>query len=395
MAVEYLQDPDANGNKLLNAFNNNILVFTDDGNLDVKSCTISISEPSQSGFPTFRLSPINNQFEFNLYEVSKITAKYYKFRDTIQDYNLGLKRDDFVTFYMDLEIEITLEDGSKTDDTKGFTFLKSVSQIYPVKDYEQGFNLFSKSNLTFFKGYPFDVSLVGNTSEPLTVKNNVKGNEIEYTSIEERLVYSRGDYMIDSSPYAKGNVVLRVEEMTDYNLDNIDCGSFPNGNPILDVGYNDVSLTKEGKEIKCLIRLRDICEGVYIRWIDDNGCWSYWLFSSKYTENKSVRTLDSYRVNEQDITTQYESELIMGKEGEKAYTVYDTNITSDEANQLKSLPDSPRIELYNGKYGDNVRELSKAWQTIALVDSSFMFYTTKRDIINLTMQFKKPLFTIM
>ena len=357
MAIVYTSKP--NVNRLINAFNNNVFEFADDGAKTAKKCTVLINN-------TFSLTrtPINNNFHFNLKEMCSLIAREDNWQDNTPNV-LGLSLDDDIIKDLIIKFTIQFTDYTIVNNQTTYSILRSVSQINNVIDIEKTTNsndFVSLNNLTFFKGYPFDFTYYSNVEYNGVLLNPAPG----FYKIYNFVVGSNRFFLSDNI----GNL------LKDDGNDNI-----------LQVGLNILYISLFNVK-RINIKLVDSCSGVYLKYINEFGSWSYWLFNSIYTSTINARIKDEFNVDFKDITETSATTLITGKDGEETLNLTSKNLDTNEIAQLQSILTSPRVELYNGTV-DSV----PLWQTVIVRGGSFTWTNTKRDLANISIQIIKNKYT--
>ncbi len=369
--------------EFLNAYNNNIVEFSSDNILDSVKCDIVI------GGYTFTITPINNLFRFNFKEVVKTLINLNNFKDDVTP-SLDLTIDDSLQMMFLVDYTITFTDESTEDTNETYSFLKSVEQIANVSSRllsEQ--QILNKPLLTMFNGYPVDLGRYSNGN--FTIYNVNNGNQKAITSTAtdtERLWFSEGNYDLSESDEQK-TFEDRVLALTDGTLYENSCYSFDE-NRLLDIGRNSLYLIDSSTQKQVSIKLIDDC-GVYLKWFNEYGSWSYWLFSSIFVDSINAKTIDVFNVDFESIDETYTTSLITGKEAKNQINLRYKNLEDYEVEQLKSILTSPRVELYNGNKGDAVT--SSSWQTVKVVDGTFAVNNTKNNLTNLAITIDKNQYT--
>lgn len=114
----------------------------------------------------------------------------------------------------------------------------------------------------------------------------------------------------------------------------------PNGiNRILDYsGIGDPDLTYASEFLRG-------CSGVYLKWLNPKGGYSYWLFDHVYTEEIKSKSLGQIVNHYDDRRTAMAREHSLGKEGQGAVTIA-TNATYDYMREVSTITVSPEVYLY-------------------------------------------------
>jgi hypothetical protein len=148
---------------------------------------------------------------------------------------------------------------------------------------------------------------------------------------------------------------------------------------MVEVGRNDMRFGG-ASGVNWNLTVYDKCDGTYLKWINEYGTWSYWLFNAVHREQMRGRTVSVFSADFESIGNTTEISLTKGKQAERTRTIYAERVTEAEMAQLKSLFTSPRVELYNGNYGDAVT--ADSFQTVLLKDGRYRVADTKRKLYN-------------
>ena len=354
--------------KLLNTYNNNVVEFTSDDTLDATKCNINL------GGLDFEITPINNVFRFNYKEVVSALINSNNFKDSIIPTS-NFEGDTSLSGSYLVTYTITFADTSTEQTTQTYVFLKSVEQIANVSNRlltEQ--QILCNTKLTAFKGYPFDVGyylegdvIITNTATgySFTLKETSVGTNRIFFMLGNNLPF--GETLYNGRVLNLGGVVENNACITWLDL--------------LSVGYNNITVSN-GTTKTLEIKLNDIsCGGTYLKWFNlEKGAWNYWLFNPIHRDTLKTKTLDDFNVDFNSIDETYTTSLITGKTAIKERNLTALTLEEYEMEQIKSLFTSPRVELYNGTYGDTVTAAS--WQTVKVRDKSITTSNTKRDLID-------------
>lgn len=236
-------------------------------------------------------------------------------------------------------------------------------------------HLLNQTNLTLFKGYPFDFSLYSNSS--IALRNTTIGAYVLYGGVAtgvNRVYLSRGEYLLD-----------QVDEYPTFiNRVILDGGTIvsnpcytPSLSPIISNGYNDLSIELgSNPSIDLKIKLVDACEGVYLKWFNEYGVWDYWLFNNIHKDNIDSKVIDIYNTDFVGIETTYFPSLITGKEAINTLDLTYNGLDNYEYKQVKSILTSPRVELFIGDKEDDFSipvvnggdDYNKSWMGVRVLN---------------------------
>jgi len=365
--------------ELLNAYNNNVVEFTSSaipGGESISKANINI------GGSDFEITPISNVLRFNFREVVKVLINSNNHKDTIIpdepiENDSDLKGSWLVTY------TITFSDDTTEQTTKTYVFVKSVEQMANVSTRlltEQ--QLLTPNILTFFNGYPFDLSHYSDGNIVLT--NTVSGYTETRTSTAtntDRIYFFNNENAFELRVIKDGGT---FEENT--------CWTDRLGYNLLSVGLNTITIVGSTTET-LTINLKDVCDGTYLKWLNNKGGWSYWLFNQIHKEKTTVKTLDTFNVDFDSIGETYTTELVTGRSATNSRDLTAKRLTNDEMLQIKDILVSPRIEMFNGSKGDLIT--ASSWQTVMVKSASQIIDNTKRDLINFKLSIKINQYTQM
>jgi hypothetical protein len=175
--------------------------------------------------------------------------------------------------------------------------------------------------LKYWNGYPFDIGYTlekGVTSESQTITNltnAITSPAILFAQQVNRLVISDGD---------------TTQSLEDYL-------------PLV-VGYNELQLKNTFID---LYKEPAGC-GVYIKWLNQYGGYSYWLFNEFYQIDERTKSLGSINndfFNLQDTLSQSKE---LGKDSADTWTVYSDDLNPNDMNIVRGILTSPKVYLFTG-----------------------------------------------
>lgn len=312
----------------------------------------------------FTIYPSNDgKYLFNLKSVAKSFFNN-KFKDLVDmngnnfflpDYNL-LK---------EISIEITCYDGEGNEETieKTYTFNQSVKQygdrnftntnqlLLPSKD---GINY----QLKYFEGYPIDIAFnYLNVGDEVLITNDRTEETIEF-SVEENSGYR---LYLD-----KGFAGLPM------NMPDM-------GNPLQIAINSDNVISIDVRKIasKC---------GVYLKWLNTEGAYSYWLFDKFFNETIEASEIDRVTTNNfSNIYSNSEGQsIITGKEAGKEMTIK-TLVDENDYQHLKSLMTSPFVQLWSEQKPFQVGQ----WLNIKVTNRNIQ-YSNKRGKNKVSLDIELP-----
>ena len=320
---------------LLNAYNNNVVEFSSDNVLDATKCTIVI------GSNEFEITPINNVFRYNLKEVIKVLINANEFNDdilpsiTASDATSHIYNDTSASYLSQL-VDYTIEftDTSTENISETYKFFKSVEQleqnkkgvvtsgnpIYVLSPFKKATN--NTYNITYFEGYPFDISIYLENTGTTTILNQTNSLSYDFTlpNTVNRLFFSDGRTTITIDDYL----------------------------PLI-TGLNELKITNGTDVIYVNVTKIESKQGNYIKWINQYGGWSYWLFNCIHQRKRTIKNGDSVFNdfdNVSETTTPFKN---IGVTSSEVLTLVSENVSEYNQEVLNGLLDSPRVYYYTGE----------------------------------------------
>lgn len=334
------------------------------------------------------LTSINNIFEFNILEVVKtIFGKFddtttYQNSDVVKfDTNLFLKLDIklIVTFTdpgtasdeeLNLFSYITRAVRQHTDVFKTSMFHYEPNRIFNISTSDaktlalikggEKATMYSQ-HLRIFKGFPFDISVIAeytndqiylaaNRPDGLTLNNITK---IITTPLPDktdkyvqRIILSDGqnlhDVFVPLTNYTKGK--LNIISTTNF-------------------GTKDSQYTFE-------LEIVDEC-GIYIKWLNAAGGWSYWLFNKQHRIVHSTKQLGTVNQNAGQLSFSAD-EINIGFDADKKLQVVAQYLQPWALEQILELSTSPCVYVYMKPKGTSAYNLIDSWLKLPNI-SNFKF----------------------
>ncbi|WP_431137465.1 hypothetical protein [Psychroserpens mesophilus] len=325
MAITFTQEPTG----IYPAYNDSYITFS---NVQVGVTTRYARITAEPFDNYFTIYPdTNGIFTFNLKEIVK--ANFDGFEDSTfippsAQYEI---KDDRI---LDLDVNIWLDNGSTiTVEDKTYTFSKSVKQIDETI-FENNCQLLHKStngidyNLTYFEGYEFQFELL-----------KVSGN----TDIKIVNLNSTNEEVIITGNTDSNTMRLWVDKGTS-NWTTLNVIALTDNVNRLEIYEDDVFKTNLN-----LKKVPSKC-GVYLKWFNPQGGYSYWLFDEYYRETLKGKaigeiTRNSFlNVDESPKSFSYNQ----GKEITKTLRLKST-MNNDEINYVKEILTSPSVQLYTSQ----------------------------------------------
>ena len=384
MAIVFTKNPAVQN--IQNAFNNVIVEFNSNAPVTYSKCEIEVTYLSD--VYDFVITPIDRNFYFNLKQIASKIAKKNNFKDELTNISLGLNTYDLF-FLLSVKYTIVFDAGGTETSTQNYNFYKSVMQINnplpSIFNTTNVLDIVNYADLTMFKGFPFDFSIY--TQSDVTIKNDFLQTEEVLTKVDSsnRLFLSNGlDFL--------GSFGGRVNSISGGFMVNNNCANVSKSD-LVKVGANVLKLSEATSETILNLDVKDSC-GVYLRYFNNYGNYSYWLFEDVSNTDLKVQTKGTVNVDFEDINETYTTELTTGKLAQKFVNLRSKNLDKNKRKQLESLFTSPRIDLYLGKKGEAVNDYSEKWETVILQDGTFTQGSSKRELSNISVTIRKKHYTI-
>lgn len=360
--------------KWLFSANNLIVEFNSNTASDALFCDIEIT-----GLTPVRLYPLpNNSFWGNLKEyIGDLLNDYDDNLDlTVDPLDIDSFVKDWNKILFNLEIEFTITLANETTESASVTpfILLGGEQVYKFKRGETVTNNVSlllsplkpkTSNryyLKYWDGYPFDIGYTlakGTTSQSQTITNNTNGitsPSVLFPQLTSRLVISDGD---------------TTESLEDYL-------------PLVQ-GYNELEFANE----IFVDFIKDTgCEGVYIKWLNQYGGYSYWLFNRFFKVDKKIRDKGEINNDFFNLSDTISTNKQLGKDSfDEWQLLYDT-ATSDDRSILEGVYTSPKVYLFTGQ--KFTKNNFNDWLEIKVNASTVNLIEPKKDNNNFDLRIELP-----
>lgn len=337
MAINFTKDLPQD--KLLMAFNNNVVRFGSDNPGAPQYCDIEGLGLNMRIWP----DP-NGNFYFNFEKYSAAIVNTNRFVDNLATDLVSGDSDTFtydVTdgTYIDGDFTFTIvfDDDSTDVIARSVAFLAGVLQLEDFKrqeipldaDYVMLSPVQRRSNntthLTFWEGYPFEFSFyTKNPADPFTLKNTTNGLDWEFQ--------------------AKGSITSLVlsDGRTDVTIEDF----LP-----LVTGVNQLRFIHDGVDQESTIFLTkaDADCGVYIKWLNHLGRWNYFLLNKISFRDRSSKYLDEIDNDFSNLEDTFAPTVQTGKISSEVLKCNTGKLTSEQKRVLLGLLDSPKIYWFVGE----------------------------------------------
>lgn len=215
----------------------------------------------------------------------------------------------------------------------------------------QGFS--TDQSLKVWKGFPFDIPVISwFQTDTVLLTSNVSGTTT-YLGVEEfpenrvyRLIISDGS--TDKVTLAEGKEVWTVKP------------DFPTTNFNIDLD----------------VEIIDSC-GIYIKWLNELGTWSYWLFEY-YNFNRKAKTTETVNTFEQTWHQAQGTENIFKSQSVDTLNLSSRGLNKTESEQMASIAHSPMVYLYKREKGEAASTSSSAWERLTGIEVDIDYSDLKK-----------------
>lgn len=283
----------------------------------------------------FTVYPINDEFTYNFHDYVKVKINENNFEDTIIPNGDFIVDDSTLSLTIEPTIKIYRPTGSPTTgDTSSFTyhFTKNVEQLIGYKQKIVNDNSTVKVllptknyvdySITYFEGFPCDFAIYGlSEGDTFYFKNLSTVNQTQIFSATTSEV--KRIYLSDGA----GDSTLTDELTLSYTVNK--CELWVNN------------------EFACNINIRKVDSkcGVMLKWFNQSGSYSYWLFDLIYQTTIQGKKLDDIAGRYDNLYNLTSTNNITGKDGNQSMKLT-TKFTDFDLDTLSSIITSPKVELY-------------------------------------------------
>ena len=360
--------------KLLLAYVNNVVEFSSNNVLAKTKATISIGISTKTLFP----SPTGNYY-LNFKEWITSLINVDNFADTLQFdiIGSGYIYDWTSKAYLNNVITFTVffSDDSFETVTRNVKWLSAYLQLedfklkYPINDSllnpvvlsPRKLDANQTSYVKYWDGYPFDITVYSANGSDLIILNQTNLLDLTFNDVDiiNRIVISDGD----TSTTIEGDL------------------------PLMD-GLNSLKLTSSSLDYFLLLeKINDSCEGHYIKWFNELGGWSYWLFPNG-NRNRKTKDLGELNNDFNNLEDTISPTIQIGKTSNDTITVTSDIINKYEKTLLESIIDSPKIYLFTGQ--PYAKANYNDWLEVSLNTTDFRIVNAKEKLSKFNLIFELP-----
>ncbi len=355
-------------NKLLFAFNNNIVEFKSDSVLATTKAEVTTAGTTYTLYP----SPTSS-FWFNFKQSKAVDINIDNFADsTVTDlassfvYDFANKTiiEDAVVF------KIYFSNSTSETTTKNYIWLNGYVSLI---DYKKNYPLYDLTIneihiiqrgafIKYWEGYPFDFTLYKPNANDFTLLNrsNAVSQLFSITSKVVRLFFS------------DGRTSTNIENVIPFNY-----------------GFNSLGIQSAGlSDVNILLHKENPnCDGIYLKWINSKGGYSYWLFDF-IDENIATKDRGVLNNNNQNLNSTISPYISLGKESENQIRIIQENISQNELFILRDIIDSAKVYLFTGVRFSKANQTD--WLEVTLKDGTYKISNAKSKQTTLSFSIKIP-----
>ena len=179
--------------------------------------------------------------------------------------------------------------------------------------------------LKYWEGYPFDVSLYSK-QDTLIITNSTNLAQEDFSLSADgatRLFFADGrtdETLEDLLPLVNGYNRLKLQRATDASAD--------------------------AKFI--LLDKAAACPGIYLKWLNAQGGYSYWLFENTYAVDRSAKSIGELDRDFENLENSFARTTQMGREVQDTLKIVAELLTDAQRNIVQNLLESPKVYLFTG-----------------------------------------------
>ncbi|KGO85728.1 hypothetical protein Q765_15020 [Flavobacterium rivuli WB 3.3-2 = DSM 21788] len=365
--------------KLRLAYNNDVIRFYSDNTLAAKFCTIMGSNASANVNVTLYPAP-DGSFFFNFKPYVSALINTRNFEDTLQPVLDRTNPDTFIynatagtLLQMDVSITITFSNDSTQNVTHTLTWLAGAAQpgnYTPLSNNSMYIlSPLAKAagngwHIKYWQGYPFDVSVYSpNAVFRVNNTTNLLSQQFTVPGLVFRMVLSDGDddeTLEDVLPLADGHNSLHILGAAEPS-------------------QNDVFITLDKVPYK---------SGIYLKWLNALGGYSYWLFEDTCSIDRSTKQLGELDRDNDNPEDSFGRTIQIGKESSDTLKIVAELLTENERRIVEGILDSPKIYLFTGQ--PYARNSYRDWVEVSLKTTSARIKNPRQPLTNFTFDVELP-----
>lgn len=325
-------------------YNDSIIQFNSNSISNPINATLTFGLSIIGGL-SFTVVPFNNTFTFNFKEVIKNQINTNRFEDTrTPNFDVQQQASDAINIYNDtslarrLFVTIKIQSATQSESVQvSYTFLRGVQQLYELRKIQSGTsnlrimlptNNFVDHNVTYFEGYPFDFGIFGIGFNQQYYFRNITTNQVSP-------IYINTGLEIITNPPVKR--VFLSDGANDSTFDDaITLSSTLNRLELYVQGQFKANINIKRVESSC---------GVYLKWVNSKGAYSYWKFDSVYKSTITPRSLGEFNGSYDNLPNIKAVNYQIGNTATQTMSVQ-SNYDMEDADYLSDLGISPAVWMY-------------------------------------------------
>lgn len=240
--------------------------------------------------------------------------------------------------------------------------------------------------IRIFKGYPLDFTVISHRTNWL-LKYNIETLAGDPYADAEYLEYGIPVYEID-------DLIRRIILSDGQNL--LPVLDYPNlkaGKLTLELNTTLEEPEAGPSEYGILYEIVDEC-GIYLKWLNARGGWSYWLFNRRNRQQFTTKTRGTILNNN---TLSYDTdEVALGVDAEEKLQLYTQHLERWALNQLLDIATSPAVFIYTLDKGTQTyaNGTEHVWLRVPQVNNFKYTIKSETDLYQVGFEFDLPrLFT--
>lgn len=365
MAISILEDF-----KNVNYAHNNVIFrFRSTEASDYADLTVTKKYPRNYSFSfKTKLHKVGSDFRIDL---KNIVQKAFSSKSAFIDYGFPIGKEYNLNYsfsVLNIKIEVDTDIYSKD-----WFFVRAAEQL--TESYDPRFYYLHEEAADLFEGYPFSIcySMHGLNAVDL-IKYN-RPNYSGYTRITaQHLNHTTGRGGVETIYAGLSEFRLREEAFVDgYNRFSI--------RP-LNLLNHSFWAVDERFYINIWKHKPKDCKGLYVRWLNSMGGWSYHLFE-KWEVARNLKTRGRFEKDYENLGV--ESTLFeTGMDATDTLTLYSSHLEEYQKRRIDTLFDSPKVRLYTGKIGREENSWIDCYvgsKKVDLLSSDTVSYNVKVELI--------------
>lgn len=369
--------------RALYAYNNNIVEFT----ATKEDATAIYCDIIVNGTLQATIYPVGTKFWYNFKDIASSLVNRNSFQDLT---NINLVGSNPLSFVVDetpnaylftsILFSVRYDDGLTENQNRFTQFLRNVRKDKTELEVLLGDVLtpnltttnivsikYRNAFVKYWEGFPFSVGIL---SELGTLLMSEEVSNIQVVNFANSLSYSfTGNGKVNRLVFSDGRTDVTIEILL----------------PLV-AGMNRLRIN--GGFLLDVEKVIDSC-GVYVKWLNPLGGWSYWLFTQYYEENIRSRSNGEINNDFKEVSETTSTTFDLGKSVEKGLNVTTDNLNKNENLLFRSILESPKVYLFTGRqYSKNT---VNDWMSVQIRGGNFTTKNFKQDLVsyNLTLELPK------